>query len=82
MTHGTTKVPFPFGVYLDGEAVETGRRIGSVLSRARWHPVASKRLEEIRQQNQAAGTKGKTRMVGGAMRRSTLRRASSATRPS
>jgi len=59
VTHGTTKVPFSFGVRLDGEAVETGPEIEVQFT----SPLVSGRkqeVEEIRCQNQAAGAKGKT----------------------
>jgi hypothetical protein len=56
--YGKTKVPFPFGVYLDGEAVETGPD----LEVAFVSPLAAGRkqeIEEIRKQNQATGVKGR-----------------------
>jgi hypothetical protein len=59
VTHGATKVPFSFGVHLDGEAVESGPELDVVFS----SPLASGRkqdLEEFRRLNQAAGAKGKT----------------------
>jgi len=59
VTHGTTKVPFSYGVQLDGESVESGAELDVVFS----SPLASGRkqdLEEFRRLNQAAGAKGKT----------------------
>jgi hypothetical protein len=59
VTYGNTKVPFSFGVRLDGEAIETGPEIEVQFT----SPLSSGRkqeLEEIRRQNQAAGAKGKT----------------------
>jgi hypothetical protein len=59
VTHGSTKVPFSFGVRLDGEAVETGPELEVHFT----SPLASGRkqeLEESRKQNQAGGAKGKT----------------------
>ncbi len=56
--HGTSKTPFEFGVYLDGEAVDTGSEIEvRFLS-----PLASGRKQEVegyRQANQQAGAKGR-----------------------
>jgi len=59
VTYGATKVPFLFGVRLDGEAVETGPELEVNFT----SPLASGRkqaLEESRRQNQAGGAKGKT----------------------
>jgi hypothetical protein len=59
VTHGATKVPFSYGVHLDGEAVETGPELEVVFV----SPLASGRkqsLEEFQRQNQASGAKGKT----------------------
>jgi hypothetical protein len=59
VTYGTTKVPFAFGVRLDGEAVETGPELEVQFT----SPLASGRkqeIEEARRQNQAAGAKGRT----------------------
>jgi hypothetical protein len=58
VTHGTTRVPFPYGVYLDGEAVETGLEL-EVCFLSPLAPGRGQEIEEIRQQNQAAGTKGR-----------------------
>jgi hypothetical protein len=59
VTYGTTKVPFSYGVHLDGEAVETGPEIEVRFT----SPLASGRKQEVddaRRQNQAGGVKGKT----------------------
>jgi hypothetical protein len=58
VTHGNTKVPFAFGVRLDGEAVETGPELEVHFT----SPLASGRKQELegsRQQNQAGGVKGR-----------------------
>jgi hypothetical protein len=59
VTYGVTKVPFSYGVRLDGEAVETGPEVEVYFT----SPLVSGRkqeVEEIRRQNQASGAKGKT----------------------
>jgi hypothetical protein len=59
VTYGATKVPFSYGVRLDGEAVETGPEIAAQFT----SPLASGRkqeIEEARRQNQAGGARGKT----------------------
>jgi len=59
VAHGDTKVPFSFGVRLDGEATETGPEMEVHFT----SPLASGRkqeLEESRRQNQLAGAKGRT----------------------
>ena len=56
--YGKTKIPFSFGVHLDGEAVHTGPEIEAVFV----SPIASGRkqeIEEIRRLNQAGGAKGR-----------------------
>lgn len=56
--YGSTKVPFPFAVFLDGETVETGPDLEVVFT----GPLAAGRrqeIEEIRSQNQAWGVKGR-----------------------
>ena len=81
VTYGATKVPFSFGVRLDGEAVETGPDLEVHFT----SPLASGRkqeIEEIRRQNQAAGAEGQDRLVGRRRHRTTSKRASSATRRS
>ncbi len=59
VTHGVTKVPFSFGVHLDGEAVETGAEL-EVIFTSPLAPGRKQDLEEVRRQNQAGGAKGKT----------------------
>jgi hypothetical protein len=59
VTHGSTKVPFSFGVHLDGEAVETGAELEVVFT-SPLAPGRKQELEEVRRKNQAAGAKGKT----------------------
>ena len=59
VTHGATKVPFSFGVRLDGEAIESGSELDVQFT----SPLAAGRkqeIEEIRRLNQAAGAKGRT----------------------
>ncbi len=58
VTHGTTKVPFSFGVHLDGEAVETGPEL-EVFFTSPLAPGRKQDLEEVRRQNQAGGPKGR-----------------------
>lgn len=58
VTHGATKATFPYGVYLDGEAVETGPEL-EVHFTGPLAPGRKQAIDEIRQQNQAAGTKGR-----------------------
>ena len=58
VTHGTTRVPFPYGIYLDGEAVETGPEL-EVYFLSPLAPGRGQESEQIRQQNQAAGTRGR-----------------------
>ena len=58
VTHGATKATFPYGVYLDGEAVETGPEL-EVLFTGPLAPGRKQAIDETRQQNQAAGTKGR-----------------------
>ena len=57
--HGATKVPFSFGVHVDGEAVETGAELEVVFT-SPLAPGRKQKFEEIRRQNQAGGPKGKT----------------------
>jgi hypothetical protein len=59
VNHGATKIPFSFGVHLDGEAVETGPELDLVFTSA-LAPGRKQDLEEVRRQNQTAGAKGKT----------------------
>jgi hypothetical protein len=58
VTYGKTNVPFPFSVYLDGEAVDTGSDL-EILFISPMAPSRKQELEEARQQNQSAGTKGR-----------------------
>jgi hypothetical protein len=58
VTAGRTKIPFSFNVYLDGEAVETGADLEAHFV-SPLMPNRKSEVEEIRRQNQAAGTKGK-----------------------
>ena len=59
VAHGATKVTFGYGVHLDGEAVDTGPelevRFLSPLAPGRGTAI----IEEIGQQNQAGGAKGR-----------------------
>jgi hypothetical protein len=58
VTHGVTKTPFSFGVYLDGEAVDTGPELEMVFV----SPLAPGRkttIEEIKRDNQTAGPNGR-----------------------
>jgi hypothetical protein len=59
VTHGSTKVPFSFGVHLDGEAVETGPELEVVFT-SPLAPGRKQELEDVRRKNQSAGAKGKT----------------------
>ncbi len=59
VTFGTTKILFSFGVYVDGEAVDTGPELEVHFV----SPLATGRkqtIEEIREQNLAAGIRGRT----------------------
>jgi Family of unknown function (DUF6079) len=58
VVYGTTKATFPYGVYLDGEAVETGPELEVHLV-GPLAPGRKQTIDEIRQQNQAAGAKGR-----------------------
>lgn len=56
--HGTSKTPFEYGVFLDGEALDTGPEIEVRF----FSPLASGRKQEIesfKQANQQAGAKGR-----------------------
>jgi hypothetical protein len=59
VTYGATKVPFSFGVRLDGEAVETGPEL-EVAFTSPLAPGRTADLDEVRRQNQAAAAKGRT----------------------
>ncbi|MYF79701.1 MAG: BREX system P-loop protein BrxC [Chloroflexi bacterium] len=56
--YGKTKVPFNFGVYLDGEAILTGPEI-EVLFMSPLTPGRKQEIEEIRRRNQVGGAKGR-----------------------
>jgi hypothetical protein len=58
VTYGATKVPFSYGVRLDGEAIETGAEV-EVQFTSPLAPGRKQETEEIRRQNQAAGPKGR-----------------------
>lgn len=58
VVYGTTKATFPYGIYLDGEAVETGPELEVYLV-GPLAPGRKQTIDEIRQQNQAAGAKGR-----------------------
>ena len=56
--YGKARVPFNYGVHLDGEAILTGHEIETLF----MSPLASGRkqeIEEIRRLNQAGGAKGR-----------------------
>ena len=59
VSYGATKVPFAYGVWLDGEAVETGPEL-EVHFTSPLAPGRSQEIDDIRRQNQAAGAKGRT----------------------
>jgi len=56
--YGITKVPFAYGVRLDGEAVETGPDLECHFV-SPLAPARNQEIEEIRRQNQSAGVKGR-----------------------
>jgi len=58
VTHGATKVPFTFGVHLDGEAVDTGAEL-EVHFTSPLAPGRKQTVDDVRQLNQAGGPKGK-----------------------
>ena len=55
---GKSKVPFPFAVHLDGEAIETGPDV-EVLLVSPLAPGLKDTTAEVRASNQAAGVKGR-----------------------
>lgn len=57
--HGVSKVPFSYGVHIDGEAIETAAEL-EVFFTSPLAPGRKQELEEVRRQNQAGGAKGKT----------------------
>ena len=60
VTHGATKVPFSFGVLLDGEAVEAGAELDVVFP-SPLAPGRKQDLEEVRRQNQSADRRASCR---------------------
>ncbi|MFN7541659.1 MAG: BREX system P-loop protein BrxC [Acidobacteriota bacterium] len=58
VSHGATKATFPYGVYLDGESVETGPEL-ELHFVGPLAPGRKQTIDEVRQQNQSAGTKGR-----------------------
>ncbi len=58
VTHGATKTPFSYGVYLDGEAVDTGPEL-EVAFVGPLAPGRKTTVEEIKSQNQSAGPNGR-----------------------
>ena len=59
VTYGETKVPFAYGVRIDGEAVDTGSEL-EVQFVTPLAPGRTSEIEEVRRQNQAGGVKGRT----------------------
>jgi hypothetical protein len=57
--YGVTKLPFSYGVWLDGETLDTGPEL-EVRFTSPLAPGRSQEIEDIRRQNQAAGPKGRT----------------------
>ena len=58
VAYGATKTPFNFGVYLDGEAVDTGAEL-EVAFVGPLAPGRKATTEEIKRENQAAGPNGR-----------------------
>jgi len=58
VAHGATKATFAYGVHLDGEAVDTGPEL-EIRFLSPLAPGRSVAIEEIGQQNQAGGAKGR-----------------------
>jgi hypothetical protein len=58
VSHGITKATFPYAVYLDGESVDTGPEL-EVYFVGPLAPGRKQTIDDIRQQNQSAGTKGR-----------------------
>lgn len=56
--YGNTKVPFSFGIYLDGEAIDTGPDL-EVVFISPLAPGRKQEISEIQKQNQADGVKGR-----------------------
>ena len=59
VAYGATKVPFAYGVRVDGEAVDTGPEL-EVQFVTPLAPGRSSEMEDIRRENQAGGVKGRT----------------------
>ena len=59
VTYGAARVPFGYGVRVDGEAVDTGSEL-EVRFITPLAPGRTSEIEEIRRQNQAGGVKGRT----------------------
>ncbi|MHB0980214.1 MAG: BREX system P-loop protein BrxC [Thermoleophilia bacterium] len=59
VTYGTAKVPFSYGVHLDGEAVETGPEL-EVRFVSPLAPGRAQEIEDIRRHNQVAGVAGRS----------------------
>jgi hypothetical protein len=59
VAYGVTKLPFSYGVWLDGETLDTGPEL-EVRFTSPLAPGRSQEIEDIRRQNQAAGAKGRT----------------------
>ena len=59
VTYGATRVPFAYGVRVDGEALDTGPEL-EVQFITPLAPGRFSEMEEIRKQNQAGGVKGCT----------------------
>jgi hypothetical protein len=57
--YGVTKAPFSYGVWLDGETLDSGPEL-EVRFTSPLAPGRSQEIEDIRRQNQAAGAKGRT----------------------
>ena len=57
--YGATRVPFAYGVQVDGEAVDTGPEL-EVRFVTPLAPGRTSEVEETRRQNQAGGVKGRT----------------------
>lgn len=58
VAHGATKATFGYGVFLDGEAIDTGPEL-DVYFVSPLAPSRASESEDIRQQNQSAGSKGR-----------------------
>ena len=56
--YGATRVPFEYGVHVDGEAVDTGPEL-EVRFVTPLSPGRTSEVEEIRRRNQAGGVKGR-----------------------